>query len=325
MIDRADLVMVLQVMEHGSLSGAARALDLAPPVVTKRLAALEARIGVRLFHRTTRRVSPTAEGRQFLQHARHLAEGFNELEQTLTERAHELQGPLRLCSSFGFGRAWVAPLVAQFSALHPHITVQLHLSEHLPDLAAAGLDAAVWLWSPRDTSMVSRRLAANRRVVVAAPGYIERHGAPQTPAELSRHTCLVVRENDDRPALWRLQALARPQRDVQTVRVSGPLSSNSGEVVREWALRGHGLMLRSLWDVHEHLASGALVHLLPEYAMLDADVQFLMPARAAGTDVPKRLRALQDHLSRALADPPWLSVPAGAPQARARRAPRPPR
>ena len=216
----------------------------------------------------------------------------------------------------------MAPLVAQFSAQHPHITVQLHLSEHLPDLAAGGFDAAVWLWTPRDTSMVSRRLAVNRRIVVAAPGYLERHGAPQTPAELSRHACLVVRENDDRPALWRLQALARPHRDVQTIRVGGVLSSNSGEVVREWALGGHGLMLRSLWDVHGHLASGKLVHVLPEYAMLDADVQFLTPARAAGKDVPKRLRALQDHLSRALTEPPWLSAPVPA---RARRAQRPQR
>jgi DNA-binding transcriptional LysR family regulator len=172
--------------------------------------------------------------------------------------------------------------------------------------------------------MVTRRLATNRRVVVASPAYLEQHGAPQSPADLSRHSCLVVRENDDRPALWRLQALARPQRDIQTVRVAGPLSSNSGEVVRDWALAGRGLMLRSLWDVHEHLQGGRLVHVLPEYAMLDADVQFLMPARPAGTSVPKRVRALQEHLSRALAQPPWLNVPTRA-RARARPGPRPAR
>lgn len=324
MIDRVDLKMVLQVVEHGSLSAAARALDLAPPVVTKRLAALEARVGVRLFHRTTRRVSPTAEGQQFLLHARQLLDGFGALEAALAEGAAEMQGPLRLCSSFGFGRTWVAPLVAEFSALHPKVTVQLHLCEQLPDLGVAGFDAAVWLWAPRDTSMVSRRLAANRRVVVAAPAYIERHGSPQTPSDLSRHVCLVVRENDDRPTLWRLQGLARPQRDIQTVRVSGPLSSNSGEVVRDWALAGRGLMLRSLWDVHQHLQSGQLVHVLPDYAMLDADVQFLMPPRPAGNTVPRRVRALQEHLSRALAQPPWLNALAPA-RARARPAPRPAR
>lgn len=322
MIERSDLLMVLQVMEHGSLSGAARAMDLAAPVVTKRLAALEAGLGLRLFHRTTRRVTPTVEGQEFLRHARQLAEGFGTLEDALAEGAAQLQGPLRLCSSFGFGRAWVAPLLAQFQALHPGITVQLHLSEHLPDLASAGHDAAVWLWTPRDTSMVARRLAHNRRLVVAAPDYLARAGTPLTPGDLAQHTCLVVRENDDRPALWRLQSVTRPQREALTVRVGGPLSSNSGEVVRDWALAGHGLMLRSLWDVYQHLADGRLIHVLPDYAMLDADIQFLMPPRAVGLGVPKRLRLLQEYLSQSLAEPPWASAPQPAP-ARARRAPRP--
>jgi DNA-binding transcriptional LysR family regulator len=311
MIEREDLRLVLQVVSEGSLAGAARVLDLAPSAVTKRLAALEARLKQRLFHRTTRRLQLTPEGEAFVQRAHVLLEGFAELEQELAERLDEPRGLLRICSSFGFGRAWVAPALARFQAAHPGVELQLHLAEQLPELEAGRFDAAVWLWRPTQAALRSRRLAGNRRIVVAAPAYLERAGVPREPAELSQHQCLVVREHSDRPALWRFDALARGAAP-QAVRVHGALSSNSGEVVRDWALSGIGLMLRSLWDVHEHLASGRLVHVLPDHAMLDADIHFVTPPRPASQPVPKRLRLLQEHLARELADPPWADYLAPA-------------
>ena len=321
MIEREDLRLVLQVVAEGSLAGAARALDLAPPAVTKRLAALEARLKQRLFHRTTRSLQLTPEGEAFAAKAQVLLDGFTQLEHELNERLAEPRGLLRVCASLGFGRAWVAPALARFQALHPGVELQLHLSEQLPDLEAGHFDAVVWLWRPQQGALRSRRLAANRRIVVGAPSYLKSAGVPQQPADLAQHQCLVVREHSDRPALWRLDALGRGG-GAQSVRVHGALSSNSGEVVRDWALAGAGLMLRSLWDVHEHLASGRLVHVLLDYAMLDADIHFITPPRGASQPAPKRLRLLQEHLARELSDPPWAPWLTHVPPARPARGPR---
>lgn len=310
-IERADLELLLRIQHEGSLAGAARALDLAPPQVSKRLAALEARLGLRLLHRTTRRVQLTAEGETFAAEGAALAEGFTRLEEQLAERHGEARGKLRVVSSLGFGRLVLAPVLADLQRRHPGIEIHLQLTEHLPDLSGGDFDAAVWLWKPQGSALVSRRLASNRRIVVAAPAYLHAHGAPGSPEELAAHRCLVVHEHDDRPALWRLQRLhaprrARDARNVRNIRVQGPLASNHGEVVREWALQGLGVMLRSLWDVHPHLQRGELVHLLPDWAMLDADVHLVLPPRDQRLATPRRLRLLQETLVAAFARVPWL-------------------
>jgi LysR family transcriptional regulator, transcriptional activator for dmlA len=330
-IDRADLELLLHIHREGSLAGASRALELAPPVVSKRLAALESRLGARLLHRTTRRLQLTAEGEAFVEQAAVLADGFARLEETLSERRDEARGQLRVTSSFGFGRVCLAPVLADFQAQHPGIQIQLHLTESLPDLASGRFDAAVWLRRPEGASLVTRKLAANRRVVVAAPSYLRRHGTPQTPEDLAWHDCLVVREFDASPSLWALHAVPAAPKGPgrrwgvpRSVKVSGPLSSNHGEVVREWALQGRGLMLRSLWDVHTHLQRRELVQVLPGWAMLDADVHLVLPPRDLRLATPKRLRLLQEHLVAAFANVDWQPVPP-APPAPARRAPPKPR
>ncbi|MCM5680413.1 LysR family transcriptional regulator [Schlegelella sp. S2-27] len=315
-IEHQELLLVVQAAEQGSLAAAARSLDLEPPAVTKRLAALERRLGVRLFHRTTRRLSLTDEGELFCGRAREVLARLSSLESELQDSVGEARGAIRLASSFGFGRRWVAPALARFQQAHPRVELKLELMEHLPDLASAGLDAAVWLWSPTRASSVARKLASNRRVLVAAPAYAERHGVPASPQELPQHACLIVREHEARYATWRLSPVNRPRATPVTVQVHGALSSNSGEVVRDWALAGHGIMLRSLWDVHPLLADGTLLQVLPGYAMLDADVHWIAPPRTPGGAVPLRLRLLQDHLASSLADPPWLKP---LPSARPRR------
>lgn len=324
-IERADLELLLRIHHEGSLAAAARALDLASPQVSKRLAALESRLGLRLLHRTTRRLQLTAEGEAFVDGAAPLAEGFARLEEQLSERRDEPRGRLRVVSSFGFGRQCLAPVLAELHRRHPGIEVHLQLTEQLPDLAAGGFDAAVWLWRPEGGALVTRRLAPNRRIVVAAPAYLRAHGTPQVPEDLAAHRCLVVHENGDRPALWSLQRVAAGgRRVVANVRVGGPLASNHGEVVRGWALQGLGLMLRSLWDVHPHLARGELVQVLPEWAMLDADVHLVLPPRDLRLATPRRLRLLQDHLVAAFASVPWTAPPAAL-SGRAPPAPRRPR
>ncbi|MBW8470594.1 MAG: LysR family transcriptional regulator [Thiobacillus sp.] len=181
-MDRPDLELVLAVRQHGSLVMAARALRVAPSAVTKRLAALEARLGLRLFQRTTRRVSPTAEGETLCERASELLRGFDALEAELRERQTEPAGPIRLAATFGFGRLWLGPALADFQARHPAVAVQLQLTEQLPDLAVDGFDGAIWLWNApghRAAEWVSRRLAANQRVVVGAPADLAAPGAPR--------------------------------------------------------------------------------------------------------------------------------------------------
>ncbi|MBL0917699.1 MAG: LysR family transcriptional regulator [Hydrogenophaga sp.] len=306
-MDRTDLEMVHAVRQHGSLAQAAQALGLTPSAITRRLAALEASLGVRLFQRTTRRVSPTAEGETVSLRAAELLRGFETLEAELRERQAEPSGPIRLAATFGFGRHWLGPVLAQFQAQHPAVSIQLQLTERLPDLAAEGLDGAVWLWSAPDQragEWVSRRLAPNRRVLVAAPDYLAVHGRPQTLEDLAMHHCLVVREHTDagphRSDHWALQREGDP--DVHRVAVAGPLSSNSGELVRDWCLAGHGVMLRSLWDIAPQIASGELVHVLPAWSHRDADIHWLAPWQAQS---PRRLKLLVAALTEAFRDEPW--------------------
>lgn len=306
-LERADLALALAIREHGSLAGAAGALDVVPSVVTKRLGALEARLGQRLFDRTTRRLSVTAEGEAVCRHAKQLLEGFAALEGELGERQNELTGAVRLAATFGFGRRWLGPALAEFQAGHPGLRIELQLTERLPDLGAEGYDGALWLWAVQQrhaSDWVSRRIARNQRVLAAAPSYLARRGTPASVDALAAHDCLVARENGEihrqEYALWSL----RHGRDGSTarVRVQGPLSSNSGEMVRDWCLAGHGIILRSLWDIAPQLASGALVRVLPQYAMPDADIHWIAPWRPK---TPRRVRLLVDHLAERFRGEPW--------------------
>lgn len=318
-MERSDLELVVAVRDHGSLAAAARSLDVAAPVVTKRLAALEARLGQRLFQRTTRRVSPTAEGETLCARAVVLLQGFAALEAELQERKAEPTGLIRLAATFGFGRLWLGPALARFQERYPRIDIQLQLTEQLPDLAGEGFDGAIWLWSVQGrqaAQWVSRRLACNQRVLVATPGYLRQHGAPIRLEDLRSHACLIVRENGNTQNqqfnTWTLHKGGNklPER----VKVQGPLASNSGELVRDWCLDGRGIMLRSLWDIAPWLASGELVRVLADYAMPDADIHWLAPYR---TDSPRRIRLLIDFLVAQFQDSPWktrlLAASQGAP------------
>lgn len=309
-MERSDLELVLAVRDHGSLAAAALSLDVAPPVVTKRLAALEARLGQRLFQRTTRRVSPTAEGETVCERARVLLQGFTALEAELQERKAEPTGLIRLAATFGFGRLWLGPALASFQERYPRIDIQLQLTEQLPDLALDGFDGAIWLWSVQGrqaAQWVSRRLARNQRVLVASPSYIKQHGTPSNLEALQHHACLIVRENGNatgqRFDVWPLNK--NRDKIPARVRVHGPLSSNSGELVRDWCVEGRGIMLRSLWDIAPQLASGQLVRILPGYAMPDADIHWLAPYR---TDSPRRIRLLIDFLLAQFQSTPWKTT-----------------
>jgi DNA-binding transcriptional LysR family regulator len=313
-LDRPDLELLLAIREHGSLAGAASAAGVVPSVVTKKLAALETRVGLKLFQRTTRKVVPTPEGEALCERALGLLAGFHAMEADLQERHREPVGRIRLAATFGFGRLWLGPAIAEFQQRHPQLEVQLQLTEQLPDLAVEGFDGAVWLWAVRGqraSEWTGRRLARNQRVLVAAPDYLRRRGTPATLEELAAHDCLVVRENE-RFDVWRLQR--ERDRTELRVRVGGPLSSNSGELVRDWCLAGHGIMLRSLWDIAGALTAGELVRVLPAYAMADADIHWLAPHTAS---TPRRIKLLVDFLAERFRSEPWKA--AARPGSRPRR------
>ena len=308
LLDRGDLELLLSVRAHPSLAATANASGVVPSVITKKLAALEARLGFKLFQRTTRRIVATAEGEALCERAAELLQSFTQLEADLHERRTEPSGLIRIAATFGFGRLWLGPALADFQARHPLLQVQLQLTEQLPNLAVEGYDGAVWLWSVqgrRASEWIGRRLARNQRILAASAQYLRVHGVPRSPEELTQHQCLVARENDQRFDVW---ALRKDRQKTETrVRVHGPLSSNSGELVRDWCLEGRGIMLRSLWDIAPQLASGQLVRVLPAYSMPDADIHWLAPQTA---QTPKRVRLLIDFLAERFRGEPWKVTPA---------------
>lgn len=306
-MERADLELVTTVRHRGSLAAAAAALGVAPSVVTKRLAALEGRLGQRLFERTTRRLNLTAEGEAVCLHADKLLEGFAALEAELSERHSALRGRLRIAATLGFGRRWVGPALAEFQQRHPGLQIDLQLSEQLPDLGADGYDGALWLWSVQgahSAHWISRRLARNQRILVASPAYLSVHGTPRALEELATHACLIVRENTEAQGAGREHWALKHDKEsaLSRVRVQGPLSSNSGEMVRDWCLAGRGIMLRSLWDIAPQLAAGELVRVLPHHAMPDADIHWIAPWRPK---TPRRVRLLIDFLAEQFRSEPW--------------------
>ncbi|MBS7808261.1 LysR family transcriptional regulator [Variovorax sp. PCZ-1] len=303
-MERADLELVLSIRDAGSLTAAAAQLGIASPAVTKRLAALEAKLGLKLFYRTTRRVAATAEGELLCERAAGLLAGFSEAEEALRDQAREPSGQIRLAATFGFGRMWLGAALSDFQMLHPKVHIDLQLTERLPDLAAEGFDAAVWLWAPqanRTNQWSATLLAKNERVLVAAPSYVKARGKPRSLEDLQQHDCLQVRESDTPSGTWLLSKEAE-KKPAQAIKVKGALVSNSGELVRDWCVSGRGIMLRSLWDVAPLIASGQLVRLLPGYAMRNANIQWLAPFRA---QTPQRVRLLREHLMMRFKARPW--------------------
>lgn len=293
-----DLAFFRQLARAGSLTATAQTLGLSLSAVSKRLKQLEARLGVTLARRTTRRLTLTAEGERYLARGAVILEELAELEETLGEQRAALSGPLTVNATFGFGRRHVAPLLSHFCRQHPGIEAQLELTNFPLSLGERDVDIGIRVGEPPDSRLVARRILANRRVLCAAPGYVARMPRLDSPADLTAHPCLVLRENASDYAVWRFQR-RNGMPGVQSVKVSGPLASNDGEVIVRLALDGHGIALRSWWDVHAHLARGELVELLPEWPGVRADFHAVYAQRR---HVPLRIRAfiayLEDEMDR---------------------------
>jgi LysR family transcriptional activator of dmlA len=274
---------------HGSLSAAARALDLTPPAATKRLAQLEERLGVRLVNRTTRTSSLTPEGETYLHYATRILADLHEMEEAVSSTRAVPRGLLRVNASLGFGRTTIAPLVSTFAQRYPQVEVQLDVTDRPVDLVADGIDLAIRFGELPDQRLVARRIMSNRRLLCASPRYLERHGMPASLADLANHRCIVHRQNDEAHGVWRLEHEGR----AVSVKVQGALSSNDGDIVLGWALDGHGILVRSEWDLAKYVDSGRLRIVLPGYAQPEADLFVVYPSKRRQS---ARARAFVDFL-----------------------------
>lgn len=274
----------------GSFSGTARELGVTTAAISKRLALMEARLGVQLLNRTTRRASLTQEGEIYLTHARRILADIDDMEQLVGNAVAVPKGQLRVNATLGFGRSHVAPLISRFLESHAEVQVQLQLSVNPPPLTEDAFDVCIRFGEPPDARVIARKIAPNRRLLCASPAYLARHGVPKVPHDLTRHNCIGIRQGDEAYGVWRLSAGKR----TEAVKVRGNLNTNDGEIAVNWALEGHGILMRAEWDIAKYLRSGRLRLVLENYQTPPADIHVVYPQRH---QLSARVRAFADFLA----------------------------
>lgn len=299
----------VSVATRGGLTAAAKAEGVAPAIMGRRLDALEARLGVKLLVRTTRRITLTHEGSAFLEDCQRLLTEFANAEASVSAGGVKASGHLRVTAPAGFGRRHVAPLVPRFHALHPEVTISLNLSDRVVDVRGESFDCAVRVGDMPDSSLVSVRLADNRRRCVATPEFVRRHGRPRHPNELSRFACLTLSSDASQTRGWAFRVPRTAQeRDPERapagageeggeeliyLRPEGPLDCSDGQVLHDWCLAGHGIAWRSTWEVEAEIDAGLLVPLLDEFA---APPNGIYAVFAGTKHLPLRVRLWLDFL-----------------------------
>ncbi|MBP0590081.1 LysR family transcriptional regulator [Paraburkholderia sp. LEh10] len=285
------LIAFSHVVSAGSLSAAAREMDLPLSVVSKRLAQLEKSVGVRLIQRTTRRQTLTEEGALFHARVVRILDEIEQAEELLSQRRHEVSGLLRVTAPGQLGRQKIAPLIADFQRLHPQLAVQLELTDTVIDLVEGGLDLAIRFGSLADSSLIARTLAPNFRVLCASPAYLKAHGVPKHPHDLTSHRCILI--GDQRRAEWRFEG-----DESIAVRVDGAIVTNDGEAAHLLALADAGIAVKSIWDVGDDILSGRLRRVLPQHSMSAAPLHAIYPH---SQHLAPRVRAFVDFLRERLA------------------------
>ena len=289
------------VATKGSLTAAAHAEGVAPAVIGRRIDALEQRLGVKLLVRTTRRITLTHEGSAFLEDCQRLLADLANAEASVSAGGVKASGHLRITAPAGFGRRHVAPLVPAFIEQHPDVSLSLNLSDRVVDIVNEGVDCAIRVGDLPDSSLVSVRLADNRRLCVATPAYLQRHGVPRHPSELSGHDCLTLSSEASQTRGW---AFRMPSPDggseVVHLKPGGPLDCSDGQVLHDWCLAGYGMAWRSTWEVEAEIAAGRLVEVLEEYAAPPNGIYVVFPQRK---HMPLRVRLWIDFLKHNYSQP----------------------
>ena len=287
---------LVSVAGKGSLIAAARAEGVAPAVIGRRIDALEARLGVKLLLRTTRRITLTHEGSAFLEDCQRLLADLANAEASVSAGGVKASGHLRITAPAGFGRRHVAPLVPQFIAQHPEVSVSLNLSDRVVDIVNEGFDCAVRVGDLGDSSLVSVRLADNRRLCVAAPAYLQRAGTPQSPADLARHECLTLSSDASQTRGWAFVV----DGTLTHLRPSGRLDCSDGQVLHDWCLAGMGIAWRSTWEVEREVSAGRLAVVLESYAAPPNGIFAVFPQRK---HLPLRVRLWIDFVKHSFGAP----------------------
>lgn len=293
-ISNEDLYVFTVVARKASFTAAASELGVSPAYVSKRIQVLENTLQARLLHRTTRRVTITEEGERAYHWAEHILSHVERLFEDVSTTRDVPRGVLRICSSFGFGRNVVAPAIAQLSERYPMLEIRFEVMDRIVDIAAEGFDIDIRIGDEIAPHLIARKLASNHRILCASPAYLARRAAPRNPAELPTHDCLVIKERDHPFGIWKLSNAS----GEHAVKVTGPLSSNNGEIALQWAVEGRGIVLRSRWDAEPLIRAGRLVHILPAYRQ-EANVWAVYPSRSS-TSAKTRvcLRFMEDYFQR---------------------------
>ena len=300
MIELDDLRFIDALSRTGSLSAAARSLNVTPPALSMRLKRLERLLNINLVVRSSRHLRFTSEGERLVGEAHVLLDRIDSLPGALAGEGKSLAGRIHVVSPFGFGRLHISPLIARFVEMHPSVHVTLDLSER-PWTESKTADVAIHIGALRDSTWIVHRLARNERWACASPEYLKRQGVPKEPRDLLAHHCICLRENDEDVTLWRYRRTAKGR--AESVRVTAALTSNDGEVVRNWALAGLGIILRSQWDVAPFVKRGELKRILAGFEFEGADVLALVPARQG---ISARVARFVEFLKQQFNPrPPW--------------------
>ncbi len=305
-LDPKSLALFVRVAAVGAIGKAGAELGLSRTAATQRVRDLEASVGTQLLHRTTRSVALSADGEVFLAHAKRILSDIDEAFSELQRDPATVSGELRVASSASFGRKHLAPLVGEFMERYPRLSIQLHLSDGVFDIVENGFDLAVRLGDLSPSSLKARRIADSARIVVAAPNYLSRCGMPEMPDDLRRHNCII--RSDAR--MWTKRG---PDGRIHDVKVSGNFATNLAEAVTEAALSGVGLARKCRWEVTEHLDSGALVEVLPEYTVLPE--WSIYAVRPPAPTLPMRVRLFTNFIADRFEQTPTLApstLPKGA-------------
>lgn len=286
------------VATKGSLTAAAIAEGVAPAVIGRRIDALEERLGVKLLVRTTRRITLTHEGAAFLEDAQRVLADLANAEASVSAGGVKASGHLRITAPAGFGRRHVAPLVPRFVAAHPEVSLSLNLSDRVVDIVNENYDCAVRVGDLPDSSLVSLRLADNRRLCVASPAYLAGHGTPLRPDDITRHACLTLSSEASQTRGW---AFTLDGQQVH-VRPAARLDCSDGQVLHAWCLAGLGLAWRSWWEVEADVRAGRLVSVLDDFA---APLNGIYAVFAQRKHLPLRLRLWIDYLKAAYGAPDY--------------------
>ncbi|TNL08717.1 LysR family transcriptional regulator [Kosakonia cowanii] len=293
-----DLAVFLHVVDRHSFSAAARDLQIAPKAVSKQIARLEGALGTTLFERNTRNLRITDEGRAIAERVRVALSVLDEVQELARGGSQELTGNIRLTAPAPFGRKFVAPAITDFCRLHPRVGFDLRLSDQVQDLYSGDLDLAIRMGELADSRLIARRVADNRRILVASPKFIEAHGNPARPEDLEHHNCLVFAYPGLLQNTWPL----RKGRREKSVLIGGKLCSDNGDVLHEWCLAGLGISMRETWDIHEEVNSGQLVRVLPDREGVASKISLV---RARREPVPHRLTVFSEFLLQRWQRAPW--------------------